>query len=303
MSFLCYLLEDNYDPDADLFEASKDCLENGISDTELVNDVEIVEENSAGHWTDISDSQVVCEAVEIEQNHDEFNCEITDEQCVRAAEHVESMIRVHPRRLGKYEGPAVPMPTLRNNVVIVAEPRETDQPNFDLGYHVNSDSDNELSHKSHPVFKVPDVPTSSQKKHQREKVQCVFKQPRSDDDMKKMGQKKFAEETYKKMRWVVNMYHSWHITHNRNPDAVPIKADLDNPVTLEKKMLCYALCRFITKIKKLNGEDYPPKTIYKMLVCIQMHLETQGMFWKLLNDKEENFIQLRYMCDNLMKES
>ena len=78
--------------------------------------------------------------------------------------------------------------------------------------------------------------------------------------------------------------------------------DLHQPETLNKKMFSYAVCRFITEIKKLNGEEYPPKTIYEMVMCLQMHLELKGVFWKLLDDTDSDFVQLRYTCDNLMKE-
>ena len=120
--------------------------------------------------------------------------------------------------------------------------------------------------------------------------------------MKWMGQKKFAGESYKKMCWVVNMFHQWRIARNTNPDVVPIHIDLDNPETINKRMLSYSLCCFITEIKKLNGDDYPPKIIYKMLICVQMHLKMQGLFQKLLDDSDSEFVQLWYTCDNLMKE-
>ncbi len=51
----------------------------------------------------------------------------------------------------------------------------------------------------------------------------------------------------------------------------------------------------------MNGDEYPLKTIYEMVICVQMYLETQGIFWKLLDDSD-SFVQLRYTVDNLMKE-
>ncbi len=76
----------------------------------------------------------------------------------------------------------------------------------------------------------------------------------------------------------MHLFYTWHIARNQNPDAVPVLADLDHVETIEKHFLSNALCRFITEVRKLNGDRYPPKTIYEMIVCIQMHLETQGIF-------------------------
>ncbi len=42
--------------------------------------------------------------------------------------------------------------------------------------------------------------------------------------------------------------------------------------------------------------------LYKMILSIQMFLESKGLFWKLLDDKEEEFQKLRYTYDNIMKE-
>ena len=98
------------------------------------------------------------------------------------------------------------------------------------------------------------------------------------------------------------MYHSWHVSRNKQLDLIPITVDLDNPENIDKRTLSFAVCHFITEIKKLNGEEYPPKTVYKMVICIQMHLETFGIFWKLLDDTDPAFIQLYYTCNNLMKE-
>ena len=98
------------------------------------------------------------------------------------------------------------------------------------------------------------------------------------------------------------MFHSWKEARNKNPDVTTITLDIDRPKMITKPALCYALCHFITETRKINGQDYPPKPIYEMIVCMQMYLETQGLFWKLLDDKDYHFIQLHYTCDNLMKE-
>ncbi len=60
-----------------------------------------------------------------------------------------------------------------------------------------------------------------------------------------------------------------------------------------------ALCGFITEVKKLDGTDFPPKTLYKILVCIQMSLETKGIHWRFLED--DMFCALKYILDNEMK--
>ncbi len=54
------------------------------------------------------------------------------------------------------------------------------------------------------------------------------------------------------------------------------------------------------EITKVNSEDYPPKTIYEIMTCAQMYLESKGFFFKFFEDKA--FSDLKYTCDNIMKE-
>ena len=48
------------------------------------------------------------------------------------------------------------------------------------------------------------------------------------------------------------------------------------------------------------GTDYPGKTLYEMIICIQKHLNENGVNWKLLEDSE--FKTLKTVLDNVMKE-
>ena len=61
-----------------------------------------------------------------------------------------------------------------------------------------------------------------------------------------------------------------------------IFADLDNVFTLTVENLSYALCQFITEICKLDGSDFPGKTLYDIVICIQFYLETYGFNCKLV---------------------
>ena len=78
-----------------------------------------------------------------------------------------------------------------------------------------------------------------------------------------------------------------------------IQCDLDDKKTITHEGLIFALVRFITEVKKVDGQDFPGKTLYDILICVQFHLESMGIYWKLLN--EEIFQDVRYTLDNLMK--
>ena len=52
-------------------------------------------------------------------------------------------------------------------------------------------------------------------------------------------------------------------------------------------------------MKKMDGSDFPGKTLYDIIICVQFHLETLSYSWKLLN--EEKFKEIRFTLDNTMK--
>ena len=95
------------------------------------------------------------------------------------------------------------------------------------------------------------------------------------------------------------MYHQWRWYRVNQPNLKGISCDLDNKDTISKSSLNAAMCKFITEIKKLDGSEYPGKTLYDIVICVQFHLEKMGLQWKLL--VQEEFSDLKYTLDNLMK--
>ena len=62
----------------------------------------------------------------------------------------------------------------------------------------------------------------------------------------------------------------------------------------------YALCHFITEIKKLDGTEYPGKTLYDIVICLQFHLECLGFAFKLIN--RDQFRDVKYTLGNIIKQ-
>ena len=60
------------------------------------------------------------------------------------------------------------------------------------------------------------------------------------------------------------------------------------------------MCGFIPKVVKVDGTDYPGKTLYEMVTSIQKYLHQNNVFWKVLEDAE--FPEVRTVLDSVMKE-
>ena len=105
----------------------------------------------------------------------------------------------------------------------------------------------------------------------------------------------------KKMRWVKKMFTEWRIYRNSISRGEKIFLDFNNLVTITEENVVYAVTRFITEVKKLDGTDFPGKTLYDIVICLQFLLDTMGYCWKLLNESESVFLKIRYTLDNMMK--
>ncbi len=74
--------------------------------------------------------------------------------------------------------------------------------------------------------------------------------------------------------------------------------DIDSE-SLDPEVLSHVLPVFINEIKRADGEDYPPNTVYSIIVMLQLFFEKKGKTWKLLDGKE--FTCVYNTVDNIMK--
>ena len=127
-----------------------------------------------------------------------------------------------------------------------------------------------------------------------------YHEPLDDKSRIELTFKQFSGETMKKIRWVTNMYRDWRMYRNANPNLLDVKCDIDQMEGVSKSDFVDCVCKFITEVKKIDGSDYPGKTLYDIVICLQFHLETKGYSWKLLG--MDDFRDVRFTLDNLMKQ-
>ncbi len=143
---------------------------------------------------------------------------------------------------------------------------------------------------------------TAEKKSQQ--IPHLFHEAHSSQQLNDFTRQKFSDNSQKKMKWVVDLYNQWHahyITALDCPSAIK-RSDLNFPNSITKTDLMYTLLRFVTEICKLNSDNYPPRTIYQIVICLQMYLESSKVYFKLLSKEDPTFVNLYFVIDNLMKE-
>ncbi len=145
-----------------------------------------------------------------------------------------------------------------------------------------------------PIFKCVPHPETSSEKPSR------FKTATSKQDLQDLAGKSFARSTDRKINWAVNLFRMW--CQNRIDEGTGegkiswYNIDHDD---LDPEVLAHVLPTFINEIKRMDGQDYPPNTVYSIIVMIQLFLEKKGRTWKLLDGPMFNSV--RNMVDNIMK--
>ena len=112
---------------------------------------------------------------------------------------------------------------------------------------------------------------------------------------------RYAEATDKKCAWAYRIFNEWLVYRNNaaKVDASKV-AFVRNIMEMADWELVYALKRFILEVRKKNGDVYPAETLYELIICLQMYVNSQGRSVRFLDDVD--YIEVRHCLDNRMKE-
>ncbi|CAC5417571.1 unnamed protein product [Mytilus coruscus] len=128
-----------------------------------------------------------------------------------------------------------------------------------------------------------------------------FHEPKTDTEIEDMQSKKFADSTMSKIKWATTLFKQWKSTRNirandPNVGLSPIHVDLAE-MSLDE--LNYSISPALFVVRKTDGTEYPPDTLYSLVICLQLYMDTLGYNHKFLSDS--SFIQIKNSLDNVMK--
>ena len=122
----------------------------------------------------------------------------------------------------------------------------------------------------------------------------------SNSKLEDLTRKRFSYQTNKKICWVKNMFVQWRNYRNSITPGELIYCDLNDVTSITESSVIFAVCRFITEVRKVDGSDFPSKTLYDIVICLHFFLEQLGFTYKLLSD--DMFTRIQFTLDNLMKQ-
>jgi hypothetical protein len=132
-------------------------------------------------------------------------------------------------------------------------------------------------------------------------ISTRFAVPKSDTELKSIGNDRFAPRTEAKSQWVLRAFSTWQ--ENRNEMAknrTDVKFVHGDILSMDAETLDYAVGAFAYEVRKDNGEEYRGQTLFEMVIAIQHHLRQHGRFVTIMDD--EQFLETRNLLDKKMKE-
>ena len=124
------------------------------------------------------------------------------------------------------------------------------------------------------------------------------------DDLEALRENAVPQSTRKQTKWAVQRWKDW--VSYRNSQESCVLEDGDAPSDLENQTdatIAYWMERFVCEARKKDtGADYPPETLYALVVSLQRNIRSVGKRPELDFFKQPQFDDLKKTLDAKMKE-
>ena len=125
----------------------------------------------------------------------------------------------------------------------------------------------------------------------------------NDEKMAVLSKGFVPANTQKNNAWVMRVFSKWRVQRNGDISDKAHQCPenlLDDP---DSKKLNFWLSRFVTEVRKQDGQSYPPRTIHQILSALQRKMiEKHPDARKFLDRKETIFSDFHRVCDSVYRE-
>lgn len=115
----------------------------------------------------------------------------------------------------------------------------------------------------------------------------------AESDLKSFIESQENINTNQNTKWVVNVFEKWRTGRSETIPELQFQGSEE---------INYGLQRFIVEARRLDGKDYPPKSLYLISCGLLRFLRHKGVYDKnFLDEKNTTFIEFRKVLDAIMK--
>ncbi|KAK3107197.1 hypothetical protein FSP39_009112 [Pinctada imbricata] len=115
----------------------------------------------------------------------------------------------------------------------------------------------------------------------------------SESDIQQLISSQTNPNTCKNTKWSTDTFNKWRESRKNVPYLKEMNAD----------SLSYWLQRFVLEVRKLDGSEYPPRTLYYIVCGLLRHLRDENIHnMNFLDENDHRFAVFRKVLDARMKE-
>ena len=128
------------------------------------------------------------------------------------------------------------------------------------------------------------------------------------DDAKSeaLSKKSVPKNTKKSTQWALSTFLSWRDRRNAYFSEQPenqVPPDRDLLICIDPVALCKWLTFFVAEVRKKDGTEYPPKTLYLLLTGILRHMRSRNTACpNFLDTQDPSFSSFHNASDNVLRD-
>ncbi len=130
-----------------------------------------------------------------------------------------------------------------------------------------------------------------------------FAKPISEQELTDLRKSAIPSNTKMTTEWGVRLWNEWATSRvgkkSDKPEILPLSTPL---LELPTSDLAHWLAKFVLEVRKKNGSEYPPKSLYALVCCFKRYFETNKIHnVNPLNPSDSAFGEFRSVIDAEMR--
>ena len=119
------------------------------------------------------------------------------------------------------------------------------------------------------------------------------------EDLSKYMEGEIPPNTEKYTAWALNNFEAWQKARNKRniEDTCPENIFMNE----NNRFICEWLCKFITEMRKSNGEEYTPRSLHLILSGLQRHIRRLQPLDSINLFQDPHYKPLKNVCDSVSK--
>ena len=106
--------------------------------------------------------------------------------------------------------------------------------------------------------------------------------------------------TERSTTWAVKIFDDWRRSRNATATTDLCPENIFNHE--DNSIICQWLCKFVTEVRKMMGQEYTPRSLYLILSGLQRHVRKVRPIDTINLFKDVHYKPLKNVCDSVFKQ-